>query len=137
MRYHDLHLSGYTVSDFGSRIVLHLVSEYPGRPREESHIEFSDVACYHFVHTTSAVMTDLQELPVAQVVKQNEVFLSATAKDQGLKFWKADVNDYLHTLEKEGFRAWKLGSAIGFTGFIVAKQARQLVAKKLVPEPQV
>ena len=51
MRFHDFHLSGYSVRKFGGEILLHLIYDYPPRPPEESHIRFGDVEFYHFVHT--------------------------------------------------------------------------------------
>lgn len=38
MRYHDFHLAGYTVSDFGGTVTLHLIYDYPGQAREESDL---------------------------------------------------------------------------------------------------
>ncbi len=65
LRYHDFHLRGYAVSDFGTRIVLDLV--YRG-------VLFLD----------------------------------------GLK-------DYLNALRNEYMRAWRIASALGFDGFVIAK----------------
>jgi hypothetical protein len=61
MKYHDYHLQGYTVADFGGKVTLHLVLDYPGRSRDESYIEFSRVALYNFTHTTAAIVTDIVE----------------------------------------------------------------------------
>ena len=61
MRYHDFHLREYHVSDFGKRITLHLVYDYEAKPREESHIEFCEVALYNFTHTGGAIITDVDE----------------------------------------------------------------------------
>jgi hypothetical protein len=61
MRYHDFHFREYRVADFGKRITLDLVFDYAGKPREESQIEFSDVALYNFTHTGGAIITDIEE----------------------------------------------------------------------------
>jgi len=70
MRYHDFHLAGYEVRDYGSPIALHLVYDYPGQPKEESLIEFSEVGAYHFVHTGGAIITDLAELPISDLLER-------------------------------------------------------------------
>lgn len=44
MRYHDFHLRGYSVSDFGAHIELDLVYDYPDCEKVESRITFSGVA---------------------------------------------------------------------------------------------
>ena len=126
MRYHDFHLSSYLVSDFGTRIVLNLVYDYPGQTREESHIEFTDVACYHFVHSGGAIITDIDEEPLDAFVKKEEAFLSATYVAQSVRFWQKSASDYLVHLQNENYRAWRIGSAIGFAGFVVAKKVGQI-----------
>ncbi len=121
MRYHDFHLKGYTVSDFGATIVLHLIWNYPGQTKAESHIQFSGVECYHFVHTHGAIITEIEEETLSVFVRTEEAFLSSSAKEHGLRLWRTDAADYLCRLEGEGFRAWRIESAIGFTGFVVGR----------------
>jgi hypothetical protein len=134
MRYHDFHLSGYTVSDFGNKIVLHLVYDCPNRVKEESDIEFSDVACHHFVHTSSAIITEIEQESPAAFVKAEEALLSRLAKQHGLNYWDTSALDYAETLEKKGLRVWRIASAIGVAGFIVARGVRQLESPaKLTP----
>jgi hypothetical protein len=60
VRFHDFHLAGYSVSDFGGTIILDLVNDYPDQPRETSRIKFADVAAYHFIHTGEALILDMQ-----------------------------------------------------------------------------
>ena len=62
MRCHDFHLSGYDVAKFGSELVLHL--DWPGDSRDQSHIRFSDVALYHFVHTGGTIIFGIDEVPI-------------------------------------------------------------------------
>jgi len=124
MKYHDFHLRGYSVESFGSRIVLHLVYDYPGGEKQESRIEFSDVACYSFQHTTGAIITDIEELDVATLVKEEEDKLLDFARQYGLKFWKTDISNYIATLQKEGLRGWRINSAIGFGGFVIARSVK-------------
>jgi hypothetical protein len=68
MKYHDYHLQGYTVADFGGKVTLHLVLDSPGKSRDESYIEFSEVALYNFTHTTAAIVTDIVEAPLPELL---------------------------------------------------------------------
>ena len=122
MRYHDFHLRGYTVAESGRKITLDLVYDYPGHSHERSLIEFADVACYRFVHSEGAIITDINEVPLDALVKQEEAFLTATAAAQGLSFWTVNLETYCEQLTKERYRAWRIDSAVGFTGFVIAKQ---------------
>jgi hypothetical protein len=65
MKYHEFHLRGYAVRDFGARIILDLVFDYPDRTKEESRIEFCDAACYYLDHACGAIITDIEELDAA------------------------------------------------------------------------
>jgi hypothetical protein len=64
MNFHDFHLKGYSVLDSGRRIVLDLMYDYPDTKKEKSRIEFQGVVCYHFNHTTDAIITDIEEVTV-------------------------------------------------------------------------
>jgi hypothetical protein len=126
MRYHDFHLHGYTVADFGRKIKLHLVFDYPGSPEGESHIEFTDVACYQFYHTGGSIITAIDEEPLHDFVRKEEAYLVAAIARGGLQFWRSDVDDYLRQLKDGGYHAWRLESAIGFSGFVVAQAVREV-----------
>ena len=121
MKYHDYHLRGYAVENFGTRVVLDLVYDYPDTDKQESRIEFSDVACYFFQHTTGAIITDIEKLDVATLVKEEEQLLVSFAHQYGLKYWNKDISDYVDTLQKEQFFGWRIESAIGFDGFVIAR----------------
>ena len=126
MRYHDFHLDGYEVRDHGSTIVLHLVYDYPGQPKEESLIEFSEVAAYHFVHTGGAIITDLMELPISDLLARVGDQLTAWWHQHGGYYlWDDDRETYRAKLKESGYRAWSIGSAIGFEGFVIAKVIAQ------------
>jgi len=121
MKYHDFHLRGYSVEAYGTKIVLDLVYDYPGEEKEESRVEFSDVACYSFDHATGAIITDIEETQVSVLAKKEEQKLTFLAHVYGLKYWKKDLADYIAALEKEQLRAWRIGSAIGFGGFVIGR----------------
>lgn len=121
MKYHDFHLRGYSVKDFGARIVLDLVFDYPDRKKEESRIEFRDVACYSFDHACGAIITDIEELNVATLAREEEQKLAYFARQHGLKHWKTGISDYIAAIQKEQLRGWRIDSAIGFSGFVIAR----------------
>ena len=121
MKYHDFHLRGYSVEAHGATIVLDLVYDHPGRDIQESRIKFSDVACYSFDHTTGAIITGIEEVDIAALAKEQEQKLSFFAKQYGLSHWKTDLTQYVAALETERLRAWRIDSAIGFSGFIIAR----------------
>jgi hypothetical protein len=126
MRYHDFHLKAYSVSDSGRKIQLHLVYDYPGATEKDSHIEFFDVLCYHFIHTEGTIITDIEEEALPEFVKNEEEFLTSAATQHGLRLWHSDAADYLRRLEEGGYHAWRLESAIGFSGFVVARTVQEL-----------
>ena len=122
MRYHDFHLTGYTVSDYGATIVLELVYDYPEQPRETSRIKFSDVAAYHFVHTGGAIIVDIAELPLPELLQQIGGQLAEWWRlHGGYAHWSDDRGKYLAALEQGGYHAWTIDSAIGFEVFVIAK----------------
>ena len=126
MQLRDFHLTGYTVSANGSRIVLHLEYAYPGQPKEASHIEFSDVAAYHFVHTGSAVITDVEEVPLADLLEAVGTRMAEWWRRHGaLLHWSDDRGVYLANLESNGYRSWEISSSIGFEGFVIARRLGQ------------
>jgi hypothetical protein len=102
-----------------------LIYEHPGRPDEVSHIEFSCVGCYHFVHTGGAIITDILERPLNELVTSEEEFLRSAATAHGLWFWRSGAADSVRMLESEGYRGWRIESAVGFSGFVVAKNVLQ------------
>jgi hypothetical protein len=79
LRYHDFHLRGYAASDFGTTIALDLVYDYPGHDKAQSRISFSEVACYSFVHTSGAIITDIDEVPVTSLVADEAAFFTEQA----------------------------------------------------------
>lgn len=123
MRCHDFHLSGYDVRQSGDEVVLHLIYDYPPAPTEESHIRFSNVELYHFVHTGGSIISDIEEVPVARILDQfwNQI-LNWASLHGGVPHWnRDDRSSYQAKLEAAGYKAWDIRSAIGFSGFVIAK----------------
>ena len=126
MRYHDYNLEGYSVRQNGAQIILHLVYDYTGAQKDFSDIDFSDVIVYNFIHTGSAIITDIYEVPLATLVHEKKESLADWWKNYGgLGLWNDDAKIYGVKLESEGYRAWRIDSAIGFSGFIIGKEIKQ------------
>ena len=117
MKYHDYHLRGYSVSDFGKTITLDLVLDYPNHPKDESRIEFSDVAAYNFFHVGRAIITDITETPLSKISSQVETDLIESAFDGDFEMCKTKMG-------KEGYKLWTIWSAIGFAGSVIAKSVK-------------
>lgn len=126
MRYHDWHLSGYSVLDGGTRLVLHLLWNYPPQERLENHIQFAGVAAYHFNHTDGAILTDIEEEPIKEYFRREEAFIFRAMNQTGLRYCPHGLKAYEARLGAEGFKYWTLGSAIGFEGFVVAQAVAEL-----------
>ena len=125
LKYHDFHLESYLVSDFGNKITLHLVFDYPNRPKEKSSIEFTDVVAYHFIHTGGAIIIDIDEIPLTELLEKVGGNLSEWFRQHGgLNFFDKDLSVYKTKLENEGYKSWSIGSAIGFEGFVIAKNVK-------------
>ncbi len=118
MRCHDFHLSGYEVRQFGGEIVLHL--EVAG---EESHVRFSEVELYHFVHTGGTIIFGIDEVPVSQILDEFwERILHWGKQHGGVPHWNRDDRaSYQAKIEADGYKAWDISSSIGFAGFVIAK----------------
>lgn len=122
MRYHDFHLAGYSITKFGAEIILDLVYEYPNQASVTSRIKFSDVAAYHFVHTGGTIMNHIAEVPVSELVLAVGDELSEWWRlHGGFIHWNDDRSKYITTLEQEGYKAWRIDSAVGFEGFVIGK----------------
>lgn len=126
MEYHDWHLSGYSVTDFGQNIILHLAWNYPDSDYRENHIEFSDVAAYHFLHTDGTILTVLKEFHVSSFIDDHEDYFKTTAQQQGLRYWDGDFTKYKQHIVGQNYKSWGILSAIGFEGFIMAKSVQEI-----------
>ena len=109
------------MSDFGSTVTLDLLYDYTGRPRRESTICFTSVALYHFTHTGGAIITDIAEIPIADHLDSIADDLAYWNKWYGVSGWRDNLENYKAYVATEGLRAWTIDSAIGFSGFVIAK----------------
>ena len=125
MKYHDFHLRGYSVSDFGKTIRLDLVWNYPNSSKEESVIEFSDVAVYNFIHTGGAIITGIVPTALSKLPeKLDDDLVEWARKHGGLILFEDSLEACKARLEEDGYKAWTISSAIGFEGLVIAKDAK-------------
>ena len=129
MRFHDFHLSGYSVRKFGGEIVLHLIYDYPPQPPEESHIRFGDVEFYHFVHTGGAIILDIAEVSLSEVLDHFGDRMSEWNRQHGISRWDDDRAKYQAALESDSLRVWEIASAVGFAGVVVAKTIQDVTSE--------
>lgn len=125
MKYHDYHLRGYSVDEFGETIVFDLVYDYPGRPIRQSKVQFSGVALYHFVHTAGSIITDIRSCPIETLLSEYSTQIPKWNQLQSVTDWNGSFAPYKQKLEEKGLSGWKIDSAIGFHGFILAKEIIQ------------
>ncbi len=82
------------------------------------------VVCYRFTHPSGAIITEIDEVDLALLVEEEASFLTDAAK-YGLKHWTpGGMEEYVAHLQKEEVSAWRVESAIGFDGFVIARLLR-------------
>ena len=129
MRYHDFHLEGYAVTKFGTEIVLELVWNYPDSPFERSRIRFTDVATYHFIHTGGAIISEIMEKSLPDLLTEYGEQVAEWNRMYGISHWNDNRAKYIETLQQNGYSAWVIHSAIGFHGFVIARSVGQDISK--------
>jgi hypothetical protein len=121
MRFHDYHLSKYEVSDYGETVTFHLVYDYPGRARDVSCISFMDVTLYHFIHASAAIILDIEEISIPNLLNESGSEIAEWSRMYGVGLWKDSLQNYSLQLQSEGYKAWRIESSIGFYGFVIGK----------------
>jgi len=128
--YHDFHLRGFIVRDFGRSVILDLISGYG--PERAAFLEFSGVESYRFSHTGAAIITYILEVPFLDAVRETGANFPEEFREHGGLSVAFETNEeYGQYFEKEGLRTWLIHSAIGFIGMVVGQrlvQAEQVAA---------
>ena len=119
MKFHDFKIEKYEVSNDGKTINFSLVNPHNS---ETSKITFTEVTLYNFIHTGGAIITDILKIRPSQLVKENSSAIENWKNLYGMDSWKnGEIKSYGSTLESEGYDGWKIQSALGFYGFVIAK----------------
>ena len=121
LRFHDYHLQKYEVSDHGKTVKLYLGFGYPGKETDFSEITFTEVAIYHFVHTASSIITDIENVPISSLFENEKENVQNWNRHLGVDIWKDDIETTVNYLQSNNYSGWYIESAIGFSGFVVAK----------------
>lgn len=121
MRYHDYHLSSYEVSDRGETITLDLVYGYPGQETDQSCTKFFEVALYNFVHTYNAIIVDIDEVPISELIEEIGSDIVEWNRMYRVRLMNDSLEEYSRKLQADGYKVWRIESAIGFYGFVIAK----------------
>ena len=124
MKYHDFKLQGYTVEDSGTRISLNLVYDYPNTKKEISCITFIDVTLYDFNHTSEAIITDIEDFDIFNMIKHRWKELELWNKYHKISHWDPNPEKYFANLKNNEYKGWEITSAIGFYGFVIAKNVQ-------------
>lgn len=118
--YHDFHLRGYTVGDYGGLIILDLISG--SEPERSTTLEFRGVESYRFLHTGGAIITYILKVPFMDAIRETgSDFVQDLRQHGGLTVAYDSNEEYGLHFAKEGLHTWLIHSAIGFIGMVVAR----------------
>jgi hypothetical protein len=79
-----------------------------------------------FVHTQPAIITDIEEIAVAELIDEVKDDLGEFNRMFGIWGWDKSMAEYKARLITEGFKAWSIDAAIGFSGYVVGRDVQQL-----------
>ncbi|WP_146168222.1 hypothetical protein [Pseudomonas mangrovi] len=122
MKYHDYHLESYEVFELGESITFNLVYARPGEDADKSLIKFKGVALHHIINTTVPIITGIEEISIEVLLSKHSTRITKWSQMYGVKHWKSDMASYAAHLKNNEFKAWEITSAIGFYGFVIAKE---------------
>jgi hypothetical protein len=114
------------VHDYGSRIVMVLAWDYPEDPQPLSILEFTGVEYYRFSHSGGAIIADINEMSWEEVTRDEQEFIATAARTDGLRYWDGAFANFLINLQANQVRPFRIDSSIGFTGFVLARNVREL-----------
>lgn len=127
--YHDFHLRGYTVGDYGASIVFHLVSG--SEPKRSTLLEFAGVESYRFLHTGGAIITYILKVPFMHAIRETGFdFVRDFRQHGGLSVACESNEEYGLHFDREGLHTWLIHSAIGFIGMVVARSLESTQAQQ-------
>jgi hypothetical protein len=126
--YHDFHLRGYTVRDYGGSIILDLVCG--AEPERSTLLEFGGVESYRFLHTGGAIITYILKVPFMDAIRETGAdFVRDFHRHGGLSVACASNEEFGLHFDREGLHTWLIHSAIGFIGMVVARSLGSAEAK--------
>jgi hypothetical protein len=126
--YHDFHLRGFAVRDYGQSIILDLI--HGDEPERMTSLEFSGVGSYRFLHTGGTIITSILEVSFMDAVRETGADFPKEFRQHGGQSVNFRSNEeYGAYFEKEGFQTWIIHSAIGFIGMVVGRSLKSIQNK--------
>jgi hypothetical protein len=122
---HDWGLEGYSVTDYGQTVTLHLLRTDLGPPITRLDTIFSGVALYHFVHTQGTIILDIIETLIENIFEEYGARITEWDRLHGVSKWPGSIIDYAAKLDEAGCVGWMIYSSLGFEGFIIGKSVSQ------------
>lgn len=122
---HDWSLEGYSVTDYGRPVTLHLIRNDLGPPITRLNTIFRGVALYHFVHTHATIILDIEEIPVEKILEQYSERIVEWHRLYGVSHWPKSIEGYANMLKEKGCQGWIVCSSMGFEGFIFGEAVSQ------------
>jgi hypothetical protein len=122
---HDWGLEGYSVTDYGQTVTLHLLRTDLGPPITRLDTIFSGVALYHFVHTQGAIICDIDEVPIEKILGEYGDRILEWHRLQGVSKFPRTISGYEGILREKGCLGWWIDSSMGFEGFIICESVSQ------------
>ena len=101
---------------------LHLIYGYRNAAKDWSSIAFTKIALDNFTHVSGAIATEIDEVPITKMPQEIGDNFVEWNQMYGSKFWKATLQNYTQHLVAAKYRAWSIAPAIGFSGFVIAKE---------------
>ena len=125
MRCHDWTLEGYSVTDYGRNVTLHLIRKDLGPPITRLNTVFRSVGLNHFVHTQETIILDIMETPTEKIFDEYGDRITEWNRLHGVSKWPGSIINYAADLKKDGCVGWMIYSSLGFEGFIIGKSVSQ------------
>ena len=73
-----------------------------------------------------AIITGIDQVQVDTLTSRHDSFFESAALQLGIEHWDSGLTAYTARLTGLDFRGWEISSAVGFSGFVVAKSVTQI-----------
>lgn len=121
---HDNLLLSYTVSSERREIRLETVFKET-EPLERTDIVFTGVLAYHFLNDSfGTILFDVSEISVESIYEEYEALFEEGRRYGWPRAWSESRQADLAYLSAQGIKGYYLSSAIGMTGWVLAKDMR-------------
>jgi hypothetical protein len=112
-----------------------LIIDYPGQERDESCISFTGVALYHFIHASAAIILDIEEIPVPNLLKEWGSEIAEWNRMHDVRLWKDNLQDYSLRLQSDGYEAWRMSPQLAFMALSLQRRWQKMPNKSFNRKP--